>query len=286
MKITRGNSFGNNDGFEEFLLQRMNPKTAGDRLRYSNRYAHVLQTGDAKDLLQLSPDKRIHALKGLASLARFQGCYDAFLQLRQRYDLKWSTGNEALYTFERFFGYRDGKTLDTMLQWVRQVRRELPRSYSDIFLFCTLTGLRPSESLACIKLIKNPEDFKIYYNESRQCLEHFRFPKIFIRRTKAAYVSIVDKEILQIAQNIPKIAGYYSIRLALTRQNLEMHMGYCRKIFASYLRQSGGIETEIIDLLSGRVPKSVFARHYFTPSLSYRDKVLRALNELRKEIES
>jgi intergrase/recombinase len=63
-----------------------------------------------------------------------------------------------------------------------------------------------------------------------------------------------------------------------------MDMRFCRKIFASHLRQSG-IESEIVDLLQGRVPKSVFARHYFTPSLDYRIKVIRALNKLRKEIE-
>jgi intergrase/recombinase len=61
-------------------------------------------------------------------------------------------------------------------------------------------------------------------------------------------------------------------------------MRYCRKIHASYLRQSG-IESEIVDLLQGRVPRTVFARHYFTPSLDYRTKVLQALDKLRKDIE-
>jgi hypothetical protein len=38
-------------------------------------------------------------------------------------------------------------------------------------------------------------------------------------------------------------------------------MAYCRKIYASWLRQSG-IESEIVDLLQGSVTKTVFARHY------------------------
>jgi len=63
-----------------------------------------------------------------------------------------------------------------------------------------------------------------------------------------------------------------------------MRIKYCRKIFASYLRQSG-IEPEIIDMLSGRVGKSIFLRHYYRPSLSYKDKVLQCLNELKKEVE-
>jgi hypothetical protein len=41
----------------------------------------------------------------------------------------------------------------------------------------------------------------------------------------------------------------------------------------------------MIDLLQGRVPKSVFARHYFTPSLDYKDKVIRALVKLKQQVE-
>ncbi|MDR4513049.1 MAG: hypothetical protein MRJ93_15240 [Nitrososphaeraceae archaeon] len=45
-----------------------------------------------------------------------------------------------------------------------------------------------------------------------------------------------------------------------------MHMNYCSKIFATYLR-SNGIKQEIIDLLQGRIPKSIFVRHYYRPDL-------------------
>jgi intergrase/recombinase len=269
--------------FHNFLLQRMNERSAEDRLRYARRYYKALQTANASDLLHLKPDKRIHAMKALSNLAKFTGKYDIWLQLRQRYNLKWSTGTEKIDTFERFFD--DTKTPDTMLQWLRQVRQDLPKSYSNFFMFCALTGLRASECVACIRLIKDPESLKTYYNENRQCLEHFRFANIFNRRTKAAYISLVDKEILEIAQNCTnKPPSYNALKKALMRRSLDMQLKYCRKIFASYLRQSG-IESEIIDLLQGRVPKSVFARHYFTPSLIYRDKVLDALNKLKKAFE-
>lgn len=43
-----------------------------------------------------------------------------------------------------------------------------------------------------------------------------------------------------------------------------MNMNYCRKIFATYLRTKG-IEQEIIDLLQGRISKSIFVRHYYKP---------------------
>jgi intergrase/recombinase len=60
-----------------------------------------------------------------------------------------------------------------------------------------------------------------------------------------------------------------------------MNMNFCRKIYASWLRQRG-IESEIVDLLQGRVPRSMFARHYFRPSADYKDRVLQALEKLQK----
>jgi intergrase/recombinase len=72
--------------------------------------------------------------------------------------------------------------------------------------------------------------------------------------------------------------------MACKRRKLDMQMKYCRKIYASYLRQNGGIESEIVDLLQGRVPRTVFARHYFRPSADYKDRVLAALKTLRQKI--
>ena len=43
-------------------------------------------------------------------------------------------------------------------------------------------------------------------------------------------------------------------------------MYYCSKVFATYLRNKG-IETEIIDLLQGRISNSVFVNHYYRPNI-------------------
>jgi intergrase/recombinase len=60
-------------------------------------------------------------------------------------------------------------------------------------------------------------------------------------------------------------------------------MRFCRKIHATYLRESG-IPAEIIDSLQGHTPTNIFLKHYYRPSLSYRDKVLDALQELKRDI--
>jgi intergrase/recombinase len=89
---------------------------------------------------------------------------------------------------------------------------------------------------------------------------------------------------LEIAKNTTKISSYHTLKMACRHRNREMQMKYCCKIYASYRRQSAGIESEVLDLLQGRVPKSVFARHYFRPSADYRAKVLCALDKLRRDI--
>ena len=87
----------------------------------------------------------------------------------------------------------------------------------------------------------------------------------------------------QSAPSFLSFGGYQSIRHALMSRCLSMRIKYCRKIHASYLRQSG-IEPEIVNMLQGRIGKDIFLRYYYSPSMSYREKVLDAVSELQKEI--
>ena len=120
-----------------------------------------------------------------------------------------------------------------------------------------------------------------YYNPERQCLEHFRFPEIFIRQTKKAYLSFVSPEMLELVSGIPHGISYNAIRLACWSAGIKMDMRFCRKIFASHMRHEG-IQPEVVDLLQGRVAQSVLTRHYLVPKQTFKD-VLQALNELKKD---
>lgn len=197
IKITRGNLLPPPDWnqFKQFLLHGMNDKTAAERIRYSKQFVSVLTSGDASPLMQVTPDKRIHAMKGLASLARFTGQYDYWMQIKRRYNLTWTSGRENLTAFQRFFD--DSRTLDSMLQWVREAIQVVPPHMGKIIRFNTLTGLRPNEAIAAVRLLNTRGVYEHqYYNTERQTLEHFRFHEVFLRRTKSAYVSIVTKEML------------------------------------------------------------------------------------------
>ncbi len=251
---------------------------------YAVRFGYIiLQSGDAADLLTLSPRNRGHAMNALASLAKYLGKYDEWLKIRQRYNLKWSSGNDYLQSFNRFFD--NDLNLEVMIQRIREMIARLPDNMGRIIKFACLVGLRPAESIESVKLINDKESFAKYYNPDMMALEHFRFPHIFFRQTKKAYVSLIDFDILNIVKGIQKIPSHNAIRLACRRKGISMEMHLCRKIFGSWLRQSGGIESETVDMLSGRIPRTVFAKHYFTPSLDYREKVLTSLKKLRQEIE-
>jgi intergrase/recombinase len=92
-------------------------------------------------------------------------------------------------------------------------------------------------------------------------LLHYKYPESFLRVSKNAYVSVINEDIIQIARNSEPITSYSHIRNAFGSYSISMNMYYCRKVFATFLRNEG-IEPEIIDLLQGRIPNSVFVRHY------------------------
>ena len=83
-----------------------------DKVSYAKRYYHVLGKGNAAELQPLSADKKSHAMKALASLAKFTGRYDEWLDTVKRYHLRWSSGGNSVKAFKllccmilKFHGY-------------------------------------------------------------------------------------------------------------------------------------------------------------------------------------
>jgi hypothetical protein len=263
----------------------MTAKTAEDRMMYAKRFVSVLTNGDGSSLVQLSPNKRIHVMKALSSLARFTGRQDVWLAIRKRYGLQWSTGTEKIDAFTRFFD--DSKDLDTMLAWLKQALHALPSDYANFLLFCTLTGLRASEAVESVRLINQVQlgsQVREYYNPDQHILQHYKFPQLFIRRTKAVYISVVNDKIIGIAQSIKSTPTLNALKMASVRRHLNMRLKYCRKIHASWLHRCGGISSDLIDMLQGRIGKNIFLKHYLTPSTDFKDQVLQALKQLQRQL--
>ena len=108
-------------------------------------------------------------------------------------------------------------------------------------------------------------------------LGHVEYHEIFIRKTKKAYISIVNESIIQIVKDTKEKSSYNSMRCYFRRKRMSFNFNYCRKIFATYLRMQG-IEQEVVDLLQGRLPKSIFLRYYFRPDFTIYTKIQSQLN--------
>lgn len=138
------------------------------------------------------------------------------------------------------------------------------RDNERLFLkFTLLSGLRKSEAINSFNLITElarAGKLSEYFNEELGILEHFKHGDLFLRQTKKVYISIVTKELVSEIERSSKVS-YSAIRKRLTRNNQNLRFKELRSYFATYLRQHG-ILAEYIDLLQGRIPKSVFARHY------------------------
>lgn len=55
-------------GFQSYLSKNNNHLGTRDRLNYAIKYAHMLDTYDARELLQLSHEKGIHIMKSLTAM--------------------------------------------------------------------------------------------------------------------------------------------------------------------------------------------------------------------------
>ena len=73
--------------------------------------------------------------------------------------------------------------------------------FSNALKFDVLTRLRPTEAIESFNLLLVPLRRTEYLSKDGQILEHFRFPSIFLRRTKKAFISIVNEEIINLAQD-------------------------------------------------------------------------------------
>ena len=172
-----------------------------------------------------------------------------------------------------------------MIRWIRDVSTAVPQQYGNVLLFNTLTGLRPDEAQKSIYLIKTKGGQ--YDDLDRRTLKHYQFPDPFIRHTKNAYISGVITRTSWKWQMTPRVRNYYySLRKRLgMATSFNMNMYYCRKVFATHLRNSG-IEPEIIDLLQGRISGSVFVNHYYRPDINeiITNKIRPVLDSLLKEL--
>jgi len=220
-------------------------------------------------------DKRMHVLKSLTALSKFLGAYHQFKQRTQNFGVKWQVPT-ALETFNHMLQ----KNNENVFEWAKKTDKALPM-HKEFLRFARLSGLRKSESINSFNLIislSRKNHLSEYYTEETSCLEHFRFPEIFIRRTKSAYITFIPKEqILSITKS--RKISYEKIRKKLVRRGMSTKLSLLRCTWATFMEKR--LSQAEVDLLQGRVSQSVFMRFYFAPDLKeLKEKVLWASREL------
>jgi hypothetical protein len=181
------------------IAQNQSKSSIRNKVGYAQRFYHVLENKDANDLLKLSHGSKAHTMKDLASLSKFLGKYDQWMDILKKYQIKWTESDKSIKVFKSIFDSEsNGESLDKMIRWIKEVSKILPQEYRNILLFNTLTGLRPDEAQKAIYLIKIRE--KEYVDKDRGILKHHLFPDIFVRQTKNTYISVVNEAILDLVK--------------------------------------------------------------------------------------
>jgi len=203
-------------------------------------------------------------IKALIALSKYLGVYDSFKSKLKSYGIKLSTPN----TFNAFLRIMNGNSSD-ILKWYNEAKPIL-RNNEKVFLkYMLFSGLRKEEGIKSfnriIELTKNNR-LSEYYDSNLNCLMHFKYPKDFIRRTKNCLISFIPENLVnEIAGTEP--ITYEMIRKRLLRNKMKCRINELRDYFGTYLLQRGILEAEI-NLLQGRIPPSIFIKHYWSPKLN------------------
>jgi intergrase/recombinase len=268
--------------FGSWLLKTHKQRHAKEVLRYARRFAIILERPNlASQLLVLSKDLRRMAMSSLSNLSKYLGIYEQWKQTIRNHGLKWENTN----SLEAFLSILNSNLEETEV-WLRQVIQRLPKEYSAILVFDALTGLRPSEAaLSCslITEVSEQNKLELYLDEDLMMLEHFRFPDLFLRKSKNAYISFITSELLNLVLEIKPKIKYAGLDTKIGRLGFNNQTKQLRRLYATTLRNS--LPQELVDLLQGRISQTVFMKFYYHPFLQdTRNKVLAAIHPLEKEL--
>jgi len=232
-----------------------------------------------QELAQLPATTKNNSLKSLVVLSKYLGIYDKFSEKLKRFDIK-TTRPDTLNAFLRILNASNSD----VLYWYKSTLPRLRENEQQFARYLLCSGLRVDEAINSFnKVIELSREGKLsqYYDESLNCLCHFKYPKQFIRRTKNCFITFISPQSLnQIAASEP--VTYDAIKKRLDRQKIRLRFNEFRDYFGTYIVQHGILEQEQ-NLLCGRIPVSIFIRHYWSPKLKDLSiKVISLIEDIEK----
>ena len=133
---------------------------------------------------------RHHAMEALTALSKYNGYYDKWQQIRQRYSLHRTNGDELFHALQRFFN--TDLSLGGMLSRIKGMAQKLLPFRGQIVRFDALVGLRPAEPLESVRLINDNQTFQKYYDPEQMTLCHYKFPDPSYQKDKESVSIFCD----------------------------------------------------------------------------------------------
>ena len=249
-------------------------------LPYAKKFCYILDSGNLRDLDLLSVHRKAHVVKALILLSKFRGSYSEFKVKLSEFGIKWERSN-GLRAFLRIFNASN----NNVMKWYREAQSNLRVNEVLFSKFLLYSGLRVSEAIHSFNLaIKLSEEdcLSDYYDSEFGVLCHFKYPKLFIRRTKNCYITFLEPELLQQIVNSQGVS-YSCLRKRLERKHQRLRFNELRDKFGTYLLSHGILEAEI-NLLQGRIPVDIFIRHYWSPKLKeLGTRIFKSIENLEKQ---
>ena len=274
-----GDSSAQWSSFKDWISKKYS-KVYVQMICYYVRKHYYLLNGNLRELDSIeSKYVRNNVVKCLIVLSKFLNRHEEFKNRLKAYDIKLYT-QDSFASFLRIFNNHSSD----LLGWHRQASAIL-RDNEKLFLkYALFTGLRRTEAITSFNLIiKLARENRLheYYDEQIQCVQHFRYRELFLRRTKNAFISFASKDLItQISSSEP--LTFPAIRKRLNRHNLKCRINECRDYFGTYMT-SNGLSVMEQDLLCGRLNRSIFTQCYWSPSFKeLRGRVAKALAQLEQ----
>ena len=269
--------------FSNWVKSKYSKSYISTILCYAKKYNHLMKAENVRELDMLPATIKNNVIKSLIILSKFLGCYKEFSERLKSFDIKTSRP-DSLSAFLRIFNARNSD----ITSWY-QSTISLLRDNEQLFAkFLLHSGLRTSEAINSFNLIiQLSKEGKLsdYYDSELQVLCHFKYPKLFIRRTKNCYITFIQPDFLkQIAESEP--VTYSMMRKRLERKHMHLRFNELRDKFGTHLLNHGILEAEI-NLLQGRIPVDIFIRHYWSPKLKeLGNRIFKVLDAMEKKLHS
>ncbi|MGA2682262.1 MAG: integrase [Candidatus Bathyarchaeia archaeon] len=263
------------ESYKQWLKSKYSKHYVDNVFAYTRKYLDCFY--DVSKITVMPNTNKDNVIDALIAFSKYMGCYEQFKQKLTNYDIKRHKQN-CIESFLRIFAASDSDILD----WYSKAITAL-RPNERLFLkFTKLIGARKEECINSFNLIiqlQKENKLSEYYNKELSCLMHFKYGNLFLRIKKNLFISFVPETLINEIASSTSIT-YPAIRKRLNHNHLTVRISELRDYYGTYLLQHGILEQEV-NLLQGRIPVSVFCKHYWSPKLGeLRNRVFKAIEHM------